>query len=159
MEDTKACRYTMLDKRQPLEMPHIRLVLKEIGRFHGPSFAFKDHDRQTFADIKSSTNETVSSSSPTGHFNSILTSGWKAALGIAGKTFTTDELQIIEAFLGDISSKMRTLATPQEPHAVILHGDAFINILFHCPLEETEESSSYVVPHRLPNVTLRLSSR
>jgi len=141
MEDMKVRGYKMLDKRESLDMPHIRLVLKEMGRFHGLSFAFKDQNPQTFADMKSSINETVFRSSATGHFNSILTSGWKAALGIARKTFTTEHLQIIEAFLGNVWNKMGTLATPQEPYAVILHGDAYTNnILFHYPLEETEEN-------------------
>jgi thiamine kinase-like enzyme len=80
-------------------------------------------------------------SSATGYFNSILTSGWKAALAIARKTFTRDHLQIIEAYLGNVWNKMGALATPQEPYSVILHGDAIINnILFHYPLEETEEN-------------------
>jgi thiamine kinase-like enzyme len=141
MEDMKARGYMMLDKRESLDMPHIRLVLKEMGRFHGLSFAFKDQNPQKFADLKSSINETVFTSSATGHFNSILTSGWKASLEIARKTFTTDHLQIIEAYLGNVWNKMVTLATPQEPYAVILHGDAIINnILFHYPMEETEEN-------------------
>jgi hypothetical protein len=141
MQDMKESGYKMLDRRQSLDMSHIRLVLKEMGRFHGLSFAFKDQNPQTFADLKSAINETVFRSSATGHFNSILTSGWQAVLGIARKRFTTDDLQIIEAFFGNIWNKMCTLATPQEPYAVILHGDAFINnILFHYPLEETEET-------------------
>ena len=141
MEDMKERGYMMLDKRQSLDMPHIRLVLKEMGRFHGLSFAFKDQNPQKFADLQSSVNETVFTSSATGHFYSILTSGWKAALRIARKTFTKDHLQIIEAFLGNVCEKMGTLAKPQEPYAVILHGDAFINnILFHYPLEETGET-------------------
>jgi thiamine kinase-like enzyme len=112
-----------------------------MGRFHGLSFAFKDQNPQKFADLQSSVNETVFTSSATGHFYSILTSGWKAALRIARKTFTKDHLQIIEAFLGNVWEKMGTLAKPQEPYAVILHGDAFINnILFHYPLEETGET-------------------
>lgn len=141
MEDMKARGYLKLDNRESLDMPHIRLVLKEMGRFHGLSFAFKDQNPQKFAVLKSSVNETVFKSSKTGHFCSILTSGWKGALGVARKTFTTDHLQIIEAFLGNVWNKMRTLAKPQEPYAVILHGDAFINnILFHYPSEETEET-------------------
>jgi len=141
MEDMKERGYMMLDKRQSLDMPHIRLVLKEMGRFHGLSFAFKDQNPQKFADLQSSVNETVFRSSATGHFYSILTSGWKAALRIARKTFTKDHLQIIEAFLGNVWEKMGTLAKPQEPYAVILHGDAFINnFLFHYPLEETGET-------------------
>ena len=141
MEDMKSFGYMMLDKRQPLDMPHIRLVLKEMGRFHGLSFAFKDQNPQKFADLKSSIKETVFRSSAAGHFNSILTSGWKAALGIARKTFITDHLQITEAFFGNVWNKMGTLATPQEPYAVILHGDTITNnILFHYPLEETEKN-------------------
>jgi hypothetical protein len=141
MEDMNDSGYKMLHRMQSLDMSHIRLVLKELGRFHGLSFAFKDQNPQTFADLRSSINETVFRSFATGHFNSILTSGWKAVLGIARKTFTTDDLQIIETFFGNIWNKMCTLATPQEPYAVILHGDVFINnILFHYPLEETEET-------------------
>jgi thiamine kinase-like enzyme len=142
MEYMKTRGYIMLDtRRRSLDVPHIRLVLKELGRFHGLSFAVKDQNPQKFAEMKSSLNETVFTSSATGHFNSILTSGWKAALGIARQTFTKQDMQIIEAFLGNVWDKMATLATPEEPHAVILHGDAFINnILFHYPLGETEET-------------------
>jgi thiamine kinase-like enzyme len=153
MEDMKARGYLMVDNRQSLDIPHIRLVLKEIGRFHGLSFAFKDQNPQKFADLKSSVNETVIRSSETGYFCSILTSGWKAALAIARKTFPTDHLQIIEDFFGNVWNRMVTLAKPQEPNAVILHGDAFINnILFHYPSEGTDE-----IPDKLCFVDFQMS--
>jgi hypothetical protein len=153
MEDMKESGYKMVDTIKSLDMSHIRLILKEMGRFHGLSFAFKDQNPQTFADLKTSINETLFRSTATGHFNSILTSGWKAVLGTARKTFTTHDLQIIEAFFGNIWNKMCTLATPQEPYAVILHGDVFINnILFHYPLEETEET-----PDRLCLIDFQMS--
>lgn len=153
MEDMKARGYIMLDKKQSLDMPHICLVLKELGRFHGLSIAVKNQNPQKFADLKSSVKETVFTSLATGNFNSILTKGWKAALGIARKTFAKEDLQIIEAFFGNVWDKMGTLATPEEPHAVILHGDAFINnILFHYPSGQTED-----IPDKLCLIDYQMS--
>ncbi|KAJ4427556.1 hypothetical protein ANN_25204 [Periplaneta americana] len=92
--------YVMLNKRQPLDMPHVYMVLKELGRFHALSFAFKDQDPQKFIALKSSIAETVFNlSSEAEYFIQIITNAWNAALKIARKSFEREEMDKIEEFL------------------------------------------------------------
>lgn len=48
MEDLKQQGYRMFDKMESIDMVHVRLVVEEIGKFHGVSLALRDQRPELF---------------------------------------------------------------------------------------------------------------
>lgn len=52
MEDLRLIGFRMWDKTTPTTIDNIRLVMKEIGKFHAISFAMKDQRPEIFANFE-----------------------------------------------------------------------------------------------------------
>ncbi|XP_018563003.1 uncharacterized protein LOC108904810 [Anoplophora glabripennis] len=48
MENLKKNGYDLYDRKRPLDLNHLKLILREYGKFHAISFAFRDKDRSGF---------------------------------------------------------------------------------------------------------------
>nr|XP_023023753.1 uncharacterized protein LOC111511912 [Leptinotarsa decemlineata] len=52
-ENLKKCGYSLHDKRQPMNLQHIRLVLKNYAKLHALSFALRDQEKEKFDELTS----------------------------------------------------------------------------------------------------------
>lgn len=52
MEDLRPKGYTMWPKNQPVPLDHVMLMLKQLGKYHGISFAMKDQRPDLFEGLK-----------------------------------------------------------------------------------------------------------
>ncbi|XP_022902172.2 uncharacterized protein [Onthophagus taurus] len=59
MEDLKAEGYVLRDRKQPLDLHHVKHVMREYGKFHAISFALRDQKPELFAKLAKETKDKI----------------------------------------------------------------------------------------------------
>ncbi|KAK4884249.1 hypothetical protein RN001_000520 [Aquatica leii] len=147
MEDMTQWGYQIEDREQPLDYNHVKLVMREYGRFHALSFALRDQKPMLFEEISKNVKEII--------FN------YPAYLkGFMANVISTqidrvmnalDPVQHHSAYQKCLKFKMHAIesirssvqASVAGNYGVVCHGDCWTNnILFkHSDLTETKNPS------------------
>lgn len=80
LEDARPQSFTILPKNEPIPLEHVLLTLKELGKYHGISFAMKDHRPNLFEELKA-LNDTFVKYYLAGNLMPVLQSSYDAAIG------------------------------------------------------------------------------
>lgn len=129
LEDLSKFSYSMIDKEE-LNVEHILLVMKALGKFHAISFAMKDQQPESFSEIVNELQEHVF-----GHGQNLeLAEAYNtAAMNVINSINDDEDAPLLEAILRLYERDQYDLmldcinGSEAEPHAVIIHGDMWSN--------------------------------
>lgn len=122
MEDVTDDGYSMCDRQESLSIAHVRLVIKDLARFHSLSFKMKEVDPETF--------ETMSGNIfPGGEINSMFKTFIDVAIDRAVKNISGVYKDKLIAFGETAPEKFIEFIMPElaGPHAILCHGDCWTN--------------------------------
>lgn len=137
MEDLKEQKFDMWPKKEPVPLDHSRLVMEQLGRFHGISVAMKEQQPSVFEEF----------SKLDDLFGGICRSGmpmFQSSYDRAMAVVTDDEhrsiLQHLKANMVDIMTDLVDVEKT-EPFGVIGHGDCWTNNqMFQYPSEVSAQN-------------------
>lgn len=118
-----------------LPLDHILAALKALGRFHGASFAMKTTKPDHFDLLKNHLAETPLRRKTGPRFEMILQNATRRALQSFRESTEAIIATVPQSFVDDLELLLINnhneykfaLSVPQEPHAVICHGDFLRN--------------------------------
>ncbi|XP_014259144.1 uncharacterized protein LOC106672321 isoform X2 [Cimex lectularius] len=146
LQDIQSHGFTMGNKQKGLDLHHSKLVMKELGRFHGISLAMKCSNKSAFEGTKSNIQELIFVPEAHPIFSASLENALKMALMSLEVYKGITDVAIVEAvhklrmLKGTVFQRMQALVKPSEPLSVICHGDFWINnLLFRYNGEIAEE--------------------
>lgn len=131
MEDLRNREFCMWNKLEPINFEHVRLLLIQLGRFHGLSLAMKEQRPDLFEAFK-----VPDVMVPTMEQNEPLMTMFTTALDAAISVLDPSEERPrwkMEGLRNDFISVLQICVDPEraEPFAVLNHGDCWINNLMY----------------------------
>ena len=145
LEDMSTSGFVLLDRRSTMKLPYICLVLKELGRFHGFSLAFKTIQPEKMKQIIKCINEAVFVDPQFEEIFRIIFYNNLEDIYTAMKKYYEKESIYLKKFQQFLEKGLDLLPIQaqgdpsNEPYNVVTHGDLWINnFLFHYD-EDTSE--------------------
>ncbi|XP_054287829.1 uncharacterized protein LOC129003557 [Macrosteles quadrilineatus] len=140
LRDLRQDGFTTADRRAGLDLDHCLLVMKELGKFHAMSFNMKKNDPSQFAQLRTRATEVLIHED-----NLILPACIDNCISMALKVTDNHDLPVVNVLKSLLGSGVGALTphlVPQEPMAVLCHGDLWSNNLlfrylegFSCPVD------------------------
>ncbi|XP_075984377.1 uncharacterized protein LOC142982016 [Anticarsia gemmatalis] len=137
LKDLKRDGFVMADRRQGLGLEQCYLVLKQLSHFHALSLAMKAHNPDGFYELlndKDGVNEVFFLEENTEYYKNYYREATRNAIAMVEQELSgsEDKEVYLEKFRRFCSEErffhtMVELVTPQEPLAVICHGDCWTN--------------------------------
>lgn len=136
-----------------LPLEYCLLAVRELGRFHGECYALKEQHRETFDSIIGKFKESRYGSDPSnmGNWEGVMKTGPVRAVKAVresafGKLIPDEFLQKFAALLADPWQYQVKNVVPEEPLAVICHGDYLRNnIAFKFTDAETPDKPTHAM--------------
>ncbi|KAE8573648.1 uncharacterized protein [Halyomorpha halys] len=127
-----------------LDFDHISLAIKKIAEFHSLSYTLKNENRKKFDQLVNKLKEVKYSESMLQEFNILRSISLKRGFEAALKKKSSDHLKKCLPLFEHITKLIKLINEPEEPFAVICHGDfCNNNILFK--YSETDEPVDCVI--------------
>ncbi|KAJ8925787.1 hypothetical protein NQ315_009637 [Exocentrus adspersus] len=127
LEDLKKRGYVLYDRKKPLDLDHLKLVLREYGNFHAISFAFRHKKKEDFKKLVSNFDD-VMIDIIDGSLAPMLRNTFQKVCGTL-KEIDRPELYEIcnDILVKGAGEAMKELLKVKEPQSAILHGDCWNN--------------------------------
>lgn len=127
MENLKFQHFQTHEKKLPLDKEHYELILKEYGKFHGISFAYKALHPEEYADLANGLVDIYAQMSNLGIFQS----GVKYSYGLCSESLEPGvDDAVIEKFQSHMESCVEAFTQSVQgttKYTVITHGDCWSN--------------------------------
>lgn len=125
MEDLRSKQFVMWPRHDPIDLAHEKLLLAQLGRFHGVSMALKDQRPDVFAEFKK-LDDVVSIILEKGNTQGMLDGALDRALAALKNDQHKELVKGLKVnFLSTLRESFTTEAN--ERFGVINHGDCWIN--------------------------------
>lgn len=129
MENMKERGFIMKNRKEPLDLDHVLLVLKEYGRYHALSFALKDQNPCLFKELAKETHshffQTVDRHQMTLHFNNYFDKAVDTLDPIKDGQII-ESVRKIQERVFDIFDEILDPDAVQD-FGVLAHGDCWLN--------------------------------
>ncbi|OXA50876.1 hypothetical protein Fcan01_14444 [Folsomia candida] len=128
MEDLrKTYGFRMTDRRQPLDLDHMKLVISALAKVHSVSWAYRNHVEENITQ-KFPCFVTNMSEEDVAIFSNVVRSNLEQAKGIYDKEFGPKNAYtaVADKFSGMID-RISSMFTGSEPWRIISHGDVWSN--------------------------------
>lgn len=125
MEDLRSRNFVMWPKNAPVPLSHEKLLLTQLGRFHGVSFALKDQRPAIFNEFKTLSDNFVNVLEK-GTMEGLVEGAFDRAIAVVkDETHKSIVVDIRQNYLQLMKDSLN--AEESERFAVINHGDCWIN--------------------------------
>lgn len=143
LEDLKAKNYQMVNKYDTLDYAHAKLVIQELGKFHGTSFAVRDQKPDLFAETKKLKMEMFDKFAENKMTMEFFVNIYKAAIA----TLNPDQTKLIEKMeiiKDTFLNRMIETTKPgiAEPFSVVSHGDCWNNNIMYAHDDSTNNPNA-----------------
>lgn len=129
MEDLRPKNFVMWSRHDSITMSHETLVFKQLGRFHGISFALKDQRPEVFAEFKN-LNDILTTAIEAGNISKrkIIDETMQRALNVLK---SEEHKNVIKRLRNNYFDTLKSLYTTEalEKFGVVCHGDCWTNNL------------------------------
>lgn len=125
MEDLRPKQFVMWPRQQPITLAHEKLLLKQLGRFHGISYALKDQKPEVFAEFKA-LNDVVFDMIENGYARLVIDDCLERAV----KVLKNDEhKKVVDKFQYNYYDVYKSFFAKEanEKFGVLNHGDCWVN--------------------------------
>lgn len=134
MEDLRPKKFVMWPRQEPITLEHEELLLKQLGRLHGISFALKDQRPEEFAEFKK-LNDVVFGMIEIGYARNVIDDCLERAV----KVLTNDgHKKEIDKFQHNYFDTYKAFFAEgaNEKFGVVNHGDCWVNNFLYQYREE-----------------------
>ncbi|XP_058825479.1 uncharacterized protein LOC131685635 [Topomyia yanbarensis] len=130
MEDLRESNFRMLNKFEPVDFPHCRLVMEQLGKLHAVSFAMKDQQPELFAQFRTFNDpmKMLLDMDPKRTIDKVFIETHERASGILTEE-DVEAKEAMERLKGNVTDQYVACVNAEdaEPYAVIGHGDCWVN--------------------------------
>lgn len=141
MEDVRFRNFAMWPKYKPAPLDHVRLLVQQIGKFHGISFALKDQQPEVFAEFRQLKDVLVNFFRKT---LSMLHSSYDAAIAAVEKDEHKQIVQEVKDNTVEFLSECLE-SGEWEPFGVVCHADCWNNnLLFEYKNEVIYKKKAFI---------------
>lgn len=125
MEDLRSKEFVMWPRQTPITFDHEELLFKQLGRFHGVSFALKDQRPDVFAEFKA-LDDLFSDWMETGLLGKIINEAIEMAINVLEKD---EHRNVVKQLRDNYLDTWKSFFTKNaiEKFGVMGHGDSWIN--------------------------------
>lgn len=129
MEDLRANGYALWDKVKPATFESVKLLLEQLGRYHGLSFVLRDQQPHTFHEFMKK--RTII---PKLHSSATIKSIFETCYNRAKSLMSLDtDIKLMQRFKDSFAEIVIEMTKPEEPFAVLIHGDCWnSNMMYLC---------------------------
>nr|XP_022920809.1 uncharacterized protein LOC111429193 [Onthophagus taurus] len=127
MENIKNDGYVMRPRQEPLDLNHVKLVMKAYGKLHALSFALKDQKPDVFKRFVENTPDIVQHSIVNGLAKEMQKLGLQLSLGVLDPVKEAKILNVYKKFVDNYLDVVIKLLQDTNERAVIGHGDCWVN--------------------------------
>ncbi|KAJ8925786.1 hypothetical protein NQ315_009636 [Exocentrus adspersus] len=138
MDDLKKKGYELYDRKKPMDLDHLKLVLQEYAKLHAIPFALRHKKKEEFKQLVGDFKDnmiTIFDDS----WRRMLAQGFEKAGGVMKEKGKLHLYQMCEGIIKkNAGDMMMELLTTEEPVSAILHGDCWNNnFLFEYKVENS----------------------
>lgn len=127
LENLKKRDYRLYDRKKPLDLDHVKLVLREYGKFHAISFALRNKSKDVFEKLVANYEE-LYISGIVNFLSKMIQKRMEITCDILKKFNKPELYEICHKILErNASTAMIELLQTVEPKSAILHGDCWSN--------------------------------
>ncbi|XP_022902181.2 uncharacterized protein [Onthophagus taurus] len=130
MEDLKAEGYVLRDRKQPLDINHVKHVMREYGKFHAISFALRDQKPELFAKLAKEREEKIFVTDDEEHIQNMIKyqdNFNNKLLALLNEESDAEVIKSLKYYCKDpVHFNMNTITETNE-YSVIGHGDCWTN--------------------------------
>ena len=130
MEDLKSKEFTMYPKENTVDINHLRLIVRELGKFHAITFAVRDKNPELFEECKNVKDIQMEILTGGSSFVSMFERSYDRVVAVLNDE---DNKDIVIAFKSKFFEHVISFLSEGacEPFGAVTHGDCWINnILF-----------------------------
>ncbi|CAH1163880.1 unnamed protein product [Phaedon cochleariae] len=128
LQNLKKVGYDLHDRKKPMDIDHLEIVLKEYGKFHATSFAMRDQDYELFEKLTENLPNVYKSFMELPDIDSFILSSTAIVIDILKKYKDEDLCKKFEKLMErGITNILMDVVDIRDPKAVICHGDCWNN--------------------------------